>query len=112
MGYFDKFSNEGVPFMEGAEKRDIRELVGKPIHIAEFGFIKGDNGEFGVFRVAEKEGAFYFAPSVITDILRTIRDDSMEDYLSKTESVIVSQESKKGREYFSIEFHEDEIPFE
>lgn len=106
MGYFAKFTQQGVPFMEGADKKDIRELVDLPIHIVDYGFIKGDNGEFAVFKIAEVDDAFYFAPTVISDNLKTIQEDGMKDALAKIEVVIRSTTSKKGRDYFSLEYHE------
>ena len=106
MGYFSKFQQQGIPFMEGSEKADIRSIVDEPIHIVDFGFIKGDNGDFAVFKTAENEGVFFFAPNVITDNLREIEVDGMRKQLAKTEVVVRATTSKKGREYFSLEYHE------
>ena len=108
MGYFAKFAgNSGIEFMEGAEKKDIRDLVDMPIHIVDFGFIKGDNGEFAVLKIQESEGAFYFAPKVISDNLKEIAEDGMKGLLARTEVVIRMEHSKKGRDYFKLEYHEN-----
>lgn len=108
MGYFAKFqSAAGIDFMEGSEKKDIRDLVDMPIHIVDFGFIKGDNGEFGVIKVEESEGAFYFTPKVISENLKQIDEDGMRGLLAKTEVVIRFEHSKKGRDYFKLEYHEN-----
>ena len=106
MGYFSKFQQQGIPFMEGAEKADIRDLVDEPIHIIDFGFIKGDNGDFAVFQTKENEGVFFFAPTVISENLREIEADNMKNVLAKTEVVVRLTTSKKGRDYFSLEYHE------
>ena len=108
MGYFSKFGgNNGIEFMEGAEKKDIRDLVDMPIHIVDFGFIKGDNGEFAVIKVEESEGAFYFAPKIISQDLKTIHEDGMRGLLAKTECVIRFKHGKKGRDYFVLEYNEN-----
>ena len=72
-GYFDKFDNKGIPFMEGATKGDISELLGRFVEIApDYGFINSENGRFGVFHLAGDGKRFYFAPSVITSVLDQI----------------------------------------
>lgn len=106
MGYFAKFKAQGIDFMEGAEKRDIRELVDEKIHIIDYGFIKGDNGDFAVLKVKEHEGKFYFAPTVISENIRTIDADGMKDALAKIVVIVRANTSKNGREYFSLEYIE------
>ena len=106
MGYFSKFQQQGIPFMEGAEKADIRELVDKPVHIVDFGFIKGDNGDFAVFITKENDGVFYFAPNVISENLHIIDEDGKRALLAKTEVIVRSNTSKNKREYFTLEYCE------
>lgn len=104
MGYFDKFKNEGVPFMEGREKGNIHEIVDEPLHIMEFGFIHGNNGDFAVIRVAEVEDKFYFCNSIITELLQTVRDDGMESELAEQVVYFEERKSKNGQTYMTYRF--------
>lgn len=110
-GYFSRFDNKGIPFMEGAEKGDIIELLGRYIEIApDYGFINGDSGRFAVFHLADDATRFYFAPSVITNILDEVdRDGKREEFIG-TPLQIVKRVSRSGKSYYAIEF--DPVPFE
>lgn len=104
MSYFSKFQQQGIPFMEGAEKGDIRDIVDSEIHIVDFGFIKGDNGDFAVFQTKENEGVFFFAPNVISENLKIIDEDGKRALLAKTTVIVRSNTSKNKREYFTLEY--------
>lgn len=110
MGYFDKFNNKGIPFMENRDKGDMHDLIGKTVHIEDFGFIRNDEGDYGVIIVAEDKDNFYFCNAVITDMLHQVDNDGMRDELVKQNIVFSMATSKKGREYFKFEFTGD-IPF-
>lgn len=110
MGYFDKFNNKGIPFMENRDKGDMHDLIGKTVHIEDFGFIRNDDGDYGVIVVAEDKDNFYFCNAVITDMLHQVDNDGMRDELVKQNIVFSMAMSKKGREYFKFEFTGD-IPF-
>lgn len=103
MGYFDKFRNDGIPFMEGREKGNIHELLDEPLHIAEFGFIHGRNGDFAVIRVLESD-KFYFANSIITKMLRTVQADGMENELAKKVIYFEEKVSKLNQTYITFRF--------
>ncbi|MBO6231528.1 MAG: hypothetical protein J6O50_13290 [Ruminiclostridium sp.] len=110
MSYFDKFNNKGIPFMENRDKGDMHDLIGKTVHIEDFGFIRNDEGDYGVIIVAEDKDNFYFCNAVITDMLHQVDNDGMRDELVKQNIVFSMATSKKGREYFKFEFTGD-IPF-
>lgn len=111
MGYFDKFSSKGIPFMEGRDKADMREIVGKTVYIDDFGFIKNDDGDYGVIALKEYSDKFFFCNQVITDMLHEVQRDGMKTELSNQPIVFSVATSKKGREYFKFDFVTDEIPF-
>lgn len=112
MSYFDKFNTgAGIPFMDGRDAGKIVDLVGQAVHVSEFAFLKNDEGEYAVFIVAEDDKAFYFANSIVTDVLRQIEKDGMAPELPKQTVKIVKKTSKKGRDYTAIEFVDEEIPF-
>ena len=112
MGYFDRFNNKGIPFMDNADKGDLRDVLGEVVHISDFGFIKNDEGgDYGVIALEERPGEFFFCNQVITDMLHQVELDDMKDELAKQAIKFELAESKKGREYFRFEFTKDNIPF-
>ena len=110
MGYFDRFNSKGIPFMDNRDKGDLRDILGETVHIEDFGFIRNDEGDYGVIAVKEKPEVFYFCNQVITDMLHQVENDDMKDELVKQGIEFSLAESKKGREYFRFEFKGD-IPF-
>lgn len=104
--YFAKYDRQGgIPFMEGATKHKIQELVdGNIYHVTDYGFINGEDGNYAVFCVAEIGNAFYFGNAIITDILREIEADGMKDALREQPVKFVAHTSKRGREYTAMEF--------
>lgn len=104
MGYFDKFNNGGIPFMEGRDKGNVSDILGDTVHIVDFGFINGDNGEYAVFLTAENDDIFYFGNQVITDMLKEVQRDGMETELAKQDIVFEERTSKKGRNYIAFRF--------
>lgn len=113
MGYWDKFDNKGIPFMDNRDKGDMHDILGEPVHIIDFGFIRKDDeeGDYGVIALKEHDDLFYFVNQVITDMLHEVENDGMKDDLAKQVIKFKIVESKKGREYFAFEFTEDNIPF-
>lgn len=105
MGYFDKFVRKGIPFMEGREKGNLRDLVDKPLHIVDFGFINGKDGEFGVVQFAEDDKKFYFANGIITEMLMQVDDDGMREELAEQPIVFTMRMSKERKqEYMTFDF--------
>ena len=111
MGYFDRFNNKGIPFMDKADKGDLHDILGEKVHITDFGFIKNDEGDYGVIQLQEKPSEFFFANQVITDMLHQVEADDMKEELAKQVIVFSKATSKKGREYIKFEFTKDNIPF-
>ena len=117
MGYFDKFNKgEGIPFMDGRTKMDTP--VGEGLHLKDYGFIKGDDAPFAVMLFEEYPKNFMFGNSIVTDDIKTIEKDmgSKEQALNLLAGVsmkFTKRVSKRGREYMSVEFIEDNpIPFD
>ena len=111
MGYFDRFNKKGIPFMDNRDKGDMHDILDKPLHIEDFGFIQGDEGEYAVIAIKEEPEMFYFCNSVITEMLQQVDKDDMRDELPKQVIKFELATSKKGREYFRFEFAQDNIPF-
>lgn len=105
MAYWDKFSaNKGIPFMEGADKGDLKEIAGEVVHIADFGFIRNDDGDYAVIKLKEHENTFYFCNQVITDMLHEVQNDGMKGELPEQAIKFDIKTSKRGRDYFAFEF--------
>lgn len=104
MSYFAKFNRGGIPFMEGADKASFDEILDVELHIADYGFIKGDEGEYACIQIAEKPGKFYFANSIITEMLKEVERDGHKDELPTEVIVFSKRKSEKGRDYYAYEF--------
>lgn len=101
-----------LPFMDGREKGDAKELLGTVNTICEYGFIPNDDGEiYAVFIVKERAGKFYFGGTVITDRLTTLEEEGYHDAIVEEGLPILMTEkkSKNKRTYTNVEFFpEDE----
>lgn len=111
MGYWDRFNSKGIPFMDNRDKGNLRDILGKIVHIEDYGFIRNDEGDYGVIIVKEDAENFYFCNQVITDMLHQVDSDGMKEELANQPIKFELAESKKGREYFRFEFAENAIPF-
>lgn len=115
MGYFDKFNKaKGIPFMEGREKMNLP--LAENLHITDYGFINGSEKPYAVMLFAEYPDKFAFGNTIVTSDLQTIESDagSKEEALALLAGVAVKftkSVSKRGREYVSVEFIEDDVPF-
>lgn len=113
MGYFSKFNGgKGIPFMEDAEKLDIKTLLGVPVHITDYGFINGDDGEFIVMQFVEYPGAFVFGNAIITADIKEAESDlgskvACLEELANQAIIFNQQTNKKGnRTYIAPTFVE------
>ena len=105
MSYFtDLNSGKGIPFMDEREKGDKAELFDRVLHIDDFGFIDGENGEFPVVSFAEEPEKFYFLNSVIGDMLKQVSKDAMKEHLKTAPVKLYTRVSDKNREYMAYEF--------
>lgn len=112
--YFTNLNpSKGIPFMDGAEKGDKEEIMGEWLHIDDFGFINGENGEFAVMQIRERPGKFYFGNQIITEMLQRVNADSMKQHLAENAIKFTMRTSEKGRDYMTFEFAEagEDIPF-
>jgi hypothetical protein len=109
MGYFGKFGkSKGIPFMDNAEKGNIRDHLGKQLTLRDYGFINGDNGVYACVCFEELPGRFYFMNAIFTEALQEIERDGKIDDLKRCALVFELATSKTGREYIAFEIIEDE----
>nr|DAG34265.1 MAG TPA: hypothetical protein [Bacteriophage sp.] len=105
--YFAKFTNKGIPFMDGRTKGNISSLVGEVLHIADFGFINQEDSTYPVIAFVEHPTEFYFGGAVLSDILIQVDRDGMREELKLQPITLKMVQSKRGRTYMSVEFIED-----
>lgn len=104
--YFTKFTNKGIPFMDGRTKGNISSLVGEVLHIEDFGFIAQEGATYPVIAFKEHPTDFYFGGAVLNDILSQVDRDGMRDALKMQPITLKMSMSKKGRTYMNVEFIE------
>ena len=86
-----------LPFMEGREKGDNKELLGQVSTIIEYGFLPNEAGEaYAVFIVKERPGKFYFGGTVITDRLTQLEAEGYHEAVT-TEGLPVLMNEKKSK---------------
>ena len=97
-----------LPFMEGREKGDSNELVGQVSTIADYGFLKGDDGrEYVVFIVKERAKTFYFGGTVLTDQMQQLEAEGYHEAIVEEglPMLMTNKKSKNNRSYVNVEFY-------
>lgn len=97
-----------LPFMDGREKGDAKELVGQVSTIADYGFLKGDDGrEYVVFIVKERSKTFYFGGTVLTDQMQQLEAEGYHDDIiaEGLPMLMTEKQSKNKRSYINVEFY-------
>lgn len=97
-----------LPFMEGREKGDAKELIGQVCTIADYGFLKGDdNREYAVFITRERSKSFYFGGTVLTDQLAQLEAEGYHDAIvdEGLPMLMTEKKSKNNRSYVNVEFY-------
>lgn len=97
-----------LPFMEGREKGEARELVGQVTTIADYGFLVGEEGNnYAVFIVKERSNKFYFGGTVLTDQLEQLEAEGYHDEIvvEGLPMLMTEKKSKNKRSYVNVEFY-------
>ena len=97
-----------LPFMDGRDKGDAKELVGQVSTIRDYGFLKGDDDrEYAVFIVDERSKAFYFGGTVLTDQLQQLEAEGYHDDIVSEglPMLLTEKKSKNNRSYTNVEFY-------
>ena len=97
-----------LPFMDGREKGETKELIGQISTIVDYGFLPNENGEpYVCFIVKERSDKFYFGGSVLTDRMTQLDEDGYRDEILEggLPVLMTEQRSKKSnRTYTAVEF--------
>lgn len=96
-----------LPFMEGREKGETKELLGTVNTITEYGFLPNERGEvYAAFIVKEREKRFYFGGTVLTDQLGQLDQEGYHEAIvaEGLPMLMTEKKSKNGRTYTNVEF--------
>ena len=97
-----------LPFMDGREKADAKELLGQVSTISDYGFLKGeDDREYVAFIVKERSGKFYFGGTVLTDQMQQLEAEGYHDEIVADGLPMLMEEkkSKNNRTYTNVVFY-------
>lgn len=97
-----------MPFMEGREKGETRDLMGQISVIVEYGFLRNDDGkEYAVFITNERQKHFYFGGTVLTDQLQQLEAEGYHDDIvaEGLPMLMTEKKSRNGRTYTHVEFY-------
>lgn len=101
--------NVQLPFMEGREKGETKELIGTVNTICDFGFLPNEDGEMYVsFIVKERPSKFYFGGTVLTDrMLRLDEEGYHDDVVEEGLPMLMTEKKsrKSNRAYTNVEFY-------
>lgn len=96
-----------LPFMEGRDKADVKELIGTVNTITDYGFLTSEDGDYAVFIVKERAKSFYFGGTVLTDQLQQLEAEGYHEEIV-TEGLpmlLTEKKSKNNRTYMNVEFY-------
>ena len=96
-----------LPFMDGREKADVKELIGTVNTISDYGFLTGDNGDYVVFIVNERSKQFFFGGAVLTDQLQQLEAEGYHEeiVMEGLPMLLTEKKSKNNRTYMNVEFY-------
>lgn len=96
-----------LPFMEGREKGETKELLGTVNTITEYGFLPNEQGEvYACFIVKERPAKFYFGGTVITDRLTQLETEGYHEAVNAEGLPVLMTEkkSKNNRTFTNVVF--------
>lgn len=98
-----------LPFMEGRDKGETKELLGQVSTICDYGFIPNDAGEsYVVFITKERSNRFYFGGSVLTARMLELEQEGYHDaIITEGLPVLLTEEKsrKSNRIYTNVKFY-------
>lgn len=97
-----------LPFMDGRDKGDTKELIGTVNTIADYGFLPNEQGElYAAFIVKERSNKFYFGGTVLTDRLSQLEAEGYHDAIVQEglPMLMTEKRSKNGRNFTNVEFY-------
>lgn len=97
-----------LPFMDGRDKGETKDLLATVNTIEEYGFLPNDDGEvYAVFIVKERPKHFYFGGRVLTDHLSQLEAEGYHEAIRAEglPMLLTEKKSKNNRSYTNVEFY-------
>lgn len=97
-----------LPFMDGREKGEMKELHGQVSTIIDYGFLPSDKGtDYAVFITKERSDKFFFGGQVLTDQLQQLEAEGYhEDIVTEGLPVLFGEKKSKNKQtYTTVEFY-------
>lgn len=97
-----------LPFMEGRDKGETKELLGTVNTIIDFGFLPNEQGEmYAAFIVKERKDKFYFGGTVLTDRLSQLETEGYHDAIvaEGLPMLMTEKRSRNNRNFTNVEFY-------
>ena len=97
-----------LPFMEGRDKGETKELLGQVSTITDYGFLPNEQGEVYVaFIVKERANKFYFGGTVLTDRMSQLEAEGYHDAIvdEGLPMLMTEKRSRNNRNFTNVEFY-------
>ena len=98
-----------LPFMDGREKGETKEILSTVCTIREYGFLPNESGEpYACFIVDEIPEKFFFGGSVLTARLTELEEEGYHDTIVDEGLPVLMTEKKSkksNRGYTNVEFY-------
>lgn len=97
-----------LPFMDGRQKGETKDLLGQISTITDYGFLPDDRGEhYVVFIVKERSSKFYFGGQVLTDQIAQLDQEGYGAEIREAglPMLLTEKKSRNNRGYTSVEFY-------
>ena len=97
-----------LPFMDGREKGETKELIGTVNTVIDYGFLPNDQGEmYAAFIVKERPSRFYFGGTVLTDRLTQLDTEGYHDEIvtDGLPMLMTEKRSRNNRTFTNVEFY-------
>lgn len=93
------------PLMEGREKGNLGDITGVQVHITDYDFLEGDDGNYAVFIIEENSELFFFGSSVLTEYLVNLDENGYKETIQAEglPVTLTKKKSKNKREYYAVE---------
>lgn len=98
---------EGKGIMEGREKGETSELIGKIVTLNDYCFMRGEKGSYVVYTIKEADKLFYFGSSQITEALLELDGDGYKETIQQEglPMRITMRTTLRGWKFYSVEFY-------
>lgn len=100
----------GLPFMEGYEKGETSEILGKVVNVVDYGYMNGEDGEYVVFIIKEDDEFFYFGSTVVTSSFKKLDQVLTPETIREVMEIglpirLTERQSKSKRKYIKVDFY-------